>query len=244
MPYEWVPLIEWIKQLLLGNWKGALMGLWGMNWTSITESALANILAAVVIAAVAWLISWIRNHRLEKRLAESLSPNGIGTGFDPRTGIATFTLQVHNYADATIRIRSIVFIADKFHIELHPAKDHTIFQTPLSNEILAPRFSKRILSKGPLEDDGNPNAMLLPPKTMGIWEVDPQIIGNREWKIAKVYLAFEYATLFGNAALVRVEPNEQSVKSIRETFEPLSRALYSGKQADVLSLFRQPVQAA
>ena len=91
-----------------------------------------------------------------------------------------------------------------------------------------------------LEEDGNPHAMLLPPKTMGVWEVDPQTIGSREWKIAKVYLAFEYTTLFGNVALVRIEPNKQTLTSIRESFEPLSRALHSGNFEEMNSLFKVP----
>lgn len=211
-----------------------------MNWITVSESTLANIFAAVAIAVSAWLASRIRNQILEKRLAQSLSPNGIGMEFNSLTKTAKFTLQVHNYADATIRVRSIVLIADKFHIELRRSTKHLLNQTPLTNEIVAPNFPRKIFSKGLLEEDENPHAMLLPPKTMGVWEVDPQTIGSREWKIAKVYLAFEYTTLFGNVALVRIEPNKQTLTSIRESFEPLSRALHSGNFEEMNSLFKVP----
>ena len=133
-----------------------------------------------------------------------------------------------------------MFIADKFHIELRRSTMHSLNQTPLTNQIVAPNFPRKIFTKGLLEEDGNPHVMLLPPKTMGVWEVDPKTIGSREWKIAKVYLAFEYTTLFGNVALVRIEPNNQTLISIRQSFEPLSRALHSGNHDEVLSLFKVP----
>ena len=211
-----------------------------MNWITVSESTLSIIFAAFAIAVSAWFASRIRNQILEKRLAQSLSPNGIGMEFNSLTKTAKFTLQVHNYADAAIRVRSIVLIADKFHIELRRSTKHFLNQTPLTNEIVALNFSRKIFAKGFLEEDGNPHAMLLPPKTMGVWEVDPQTIGSREWKIAKVYLAFEYTTLFGNVALVRIEPNNQTLTSIRESFEPLSRALHSGNFEEMNSLFKLP----
>ena len=76
-----------------------------MNWTTVSESALANILAAALIAVSAWLVSRIRNQLLEKRLALSLNPNCVGIEFNSLTKTAKFTLQVHNYADATVRVR-------------------------------------------------------------------------------------------------------------------------------------------
>ncbi len=211
-----------------------------MNWNTVAESFISSILAAAAIATAAWAFSWLRNHRLENRLADSLSANGIGMSFNPATLTAEFSLQVHNYADATIRVRSVVFIADRFHIELRPRKDRTLFQTPLSNEILAPKFRRRLLSKGVLEDDGNPHAMLLPAKTMAIWEIDPTTLAQRKWKLEKVYMAIEYTTLFGNVALIRVEPKQQLVESIRNALEPLVNALYEKRYSDVLRLFEPP----
>lgn len=211
-----------------------------MNWNLVLESFVSNLMAAAAIAGTAWAASWVRNHRLEQRLADSIAPNGIGMGFDPVTLAAEFTLQIHNYADATVRVRSIVFVAERFHLELRPRRDRSIYQTPLTNEVLQTKFKRKFLSKGALEEDGNTHAMLLPAKTMGVWEVDPNTLAQHKWKIVKVYMAFEYATLFGNLALIRVEPKPELVQAIRNSLEPLSSALHEKRYADALALFQPP----
>jgi len=196
-----------------------------MNYQSITENVVAAVLAAILLGVMAWLLSWIRNLLLERKLKEAITPSGIGVSFDERTRQASFTLQIHNYATATIRVRAIVLIADKFHVELRPAQGRLIYQTPLSNEIVRQTFKRKHLSRGSIEPDNNPNSMLLPPKTMGIWEAWPNDIASREWIIKDVYMVFEYATLFGNSALVRMRVSDATLRLIKENFGPLSRAL-------------------
>jgi hypothetical protein len=198
-----------------------------MNYQSITENVLAAVFSAILLGAMAWLLSWIRNLHLERKLKDAINPNGVGVGFDQRTHQGSFTLQIHNYATATIRVRAIVLIADKFHVELRPARDKPLYQTPLSNEIVRPTFKRKHLSRGSIEPDNNPNSMLLPPKTMGIWEAWPNDIASREWIIKDVYMVFEYATLFGNSALVRMKVPDSTLRLIKENFEPLSKAAYN-----------------
>lgn len=198
-----------------------------MNYPSVAENVAAAVLSAVLLGAMAWLLSWIRNDRLERKLKGAISPNGVGIDFDESTHRGTFTLQIHNYATATIRVRAIVLMADKYHVELRPSQDKPIYQTPLSNEIVRPTFKRRHLSKGCIEPDNNPNAMLLPPKTMGIWEVPWDVVASREWKIDDVYMVFEYPTLFGNTALVRMRATDSIFKMVKENFELLSSAAHN-----------------
>lgn len=205
-----------------------------MNFISIAESFASTILSAAFIAAAAWVYSWVRNLQLEAKLSDALDPNGVGISFDPCTHQASFTLQIHNYANATIRVRSIVFIAEKFHVELRPAKSIDLYQTPLSNEIVRPQFKRKRLSKGSLEPDNNPHSMLLPPKTMGIWEVAPNEIGTHEWVIKDIFIVFEYATVFGNSALVRIKAKEPVLRLVKDSFEPLAKAVHNKQPFDFL----------
>jgi len=200
-----------------------------VNTSGIAENVLAAIIAAALLTLVLRLYSWLRNLRLEAQLKEAIDPNGVGVGFDPTTLKPSFTLQIHNYANATVRVRGIVFIADKFRIELKPAEPQRLFQTPLSNEIARPTFKRTHFTKGSLEPDNNPLSMLLPPKTMGIWEVEPDVIGKFEWIINKIYIVFEYATVFGNSALVRMEAREGILKLVKDNFEYLAKAVHTGQ---------------
>jgi hypothetical protein len=123
---------------------------------------------------------------------------------------------------------------DRAHLELTPAQGRPIYQTPLSNEITRPKFRRKHLSKGPLEPDNNPNSMLLPPKTMGIWEIRTETFTSREWIVENVYVVFEYATIFGNGALVRMKVADPVLRLIKENFEPLARAVHREEPFDVM----------
>lgn len=113
-------------------------------------------------------------------------------------------------------------MTDMFHVELQPAHDKSTFQTPLTNEIIQSKFKRKHLSKGTLEPDDNPHAMLLPPKTGGWWNVAPDTIGSREWVVEEIYMVFEYATVFGDSALVRIKAPESTLKMVKNNFERLS----------------------
>lgn len=204
-----------------------------MSVSDITQDVVATVVSAIVLGALAWALSWFRNLRLEQQLGNALDPNGVGVSFDPRTRKAGFTLQIHNYANATIRVRAIVFIAERFHIELRPAQDKLLYQTPLSNEITRPKFERKHLSRGSLEPDNNPHSMLLPPKTMGIWEVPGDSIGTFAWVIKDIFIVFEYATLFGNSALVRIKLKESALQLVKENFEPLAKAIHNNEPYDI-----------
>lgn len=212
-----------------------------MNTVSIAENVLAALISAALLGAAVWLYSWLRNLRLEAQLTEAINPNGVGVGFDPRTFQASFTLQIHNYANATIRVRGIVFIADRFHVEMRPAEGKPLYQTPLSNEMVRPTFKRTHLSKGSLEPDNNPHSMLLPPKTMGMWEVAPDTIGNREWIVKDIYVVFEYATVFGNSALVRMKVKESTLRLVKENFEPLAKAAHNKQPFDMMAGFKRVI---
>ncbi|HNP97209.1 MAG TPA: hypothetical protein PKJ63_16325 [Cyclobacteriaceae bacterium] len=197
-----------------------------MNYQGIAENIIAAFLSAGLIAGIVWVFSWVRNLLLERKLKDAINPNGVTVGFDQRTNQGSFTLQIHNYANATIRVRAIVFIADKFYVELRPAQDKPIYQTPLSNEIVRSTFKRQHLSKGSIEPDNNPNSMLLPPKTMGMWEVPSDTICAREWIVKDIFMVFEYATIFGNSALVRMKATDSTLQLVKENFEPLSKAVH------------------
>lgn len=193
-----------------------------MDFSQFVSDFLSALSAAATIALVAWLYSWIRNLRLEHSLKTAITPNGVGTGYSLIPLSASFNIQIHNYTSAYIRVRSVVLVAEKWHIELHPQDDRQLFQTPLSNEILRPKFRRTFISKGVLDDDGNPHSQLLPPKTMGIWEVWPGVIGQHDWKLTHGFVVFEYGTIFGNAAMVRMRIPETSFKLIKQCFEELN----------------------
>jgi hypothetical protein len=188
----------------------------------MTEDFITAIITAAFIAATAWVYSWVRNLFLEKSLKGAINQGGVGIGFDHQTNKCSFTLQIQNNSNATIRVRAIIFMADKFHVELHPSHDKPLFQTPLTNEVVQSVFKRKHLLKGSLEPDDNPHAMLLPPKTGGWWDVAPDTIGSREWIIEEIYMVFEYATVFGNSALVRIKAPESTLKMVKENFERLS----------------------
>lgn len=193
-----------------------------MDFSSYVSDVLSALSAAAAIALVAWAYSWGRNLKLERSLKDAISPNGVGVGYSLAPLSAEFTLQIYNYTSAYIRVWSVVLVAEKWHMELSPSKKHKLFQTPLSNEVIRPEFKRTFISKGALEEDNNPHSKVLPPKTMGIWEVWPGSIGQHDWKLVRGFVVFEYPTLFGNTAMVRMEIPESSFKLIRETFEELN----------------------
>ena len=191
-----------------------------MNYTSIAENIVASVATAVLVWLALWSYTVIRNLKLEKKLMNAIDPNGVGIQFDPINRIAEFTLQIHNYTNASIRIRGVVLMADKFHIELTPTDK--IYQTPLSNEMTRDKFPRLYLSKGVLGDDNNKNSMLLQAKTMGVWKKDLNEMSPRDWKIGKVFIVIEYGTLFGNSALIRVEAGPSCLKLVKDNFEELN----------------------
>jgi hypothetical protein len=193
-----------------------------MNFSSYVSDVLSALTAAALVAVAAWAYSWGRNLKLERSLKDAISPNGVGVGYSPAPLSAEFTIQIHNYTSAYIRVRSVVLVAEKWHMELSPSKKHELFQTPLSNEVVRPKFQRTFISKGALEEDNNPDSRVLPPKTMGIWEVWPGAIGQHDWKLVRGFVVFEYPTLFGNTAMVRMEIPEVSFKLIKENFEELN----------------------
>jgi len=197
-----------------------------MQLSAIFEGLISTLAAAGVVAASAWLYSWCRNMLLERALKDSIKPYGVGVGFRLHPLLTEFTLQIHNYANAAVRVRAVIFVSEIFHIELEPEPKRLLFQTPLSNEATRPKFKRKNLSRVVLQPDNNPHSILLPSKTMSIWRVQPQTIGQHEWIIKRVYVVFEYATIFGNAAMIRVEANEASFKLIKREFERLARAAY------------------
>ena len=193
-----------------------------MNFSSFVPDILAALTAGAVIAFCAWIYSWLRNLNLERGLKRALSPNGVGVGYSLEPLAAAFTIQIHNYTNAYIRVRSVLLVAEKWSMELIPSKKREIFQTPLSNEIMRPRFRRTFLYAGGIEEDNNPHSRILPPKTMAIWEVWPSAIGQHDWKLKCGYIVFEYPTLFGNTAMVRMEMPEVAFKLIKESFEELN----------------------
>jgi len=193
-----------------------------MSFSSFIPDALAALTAAGVIALSAWLYSWLRNLNLEKGLKRAISPNGVGVNYSLEPLEAEFTIQIHNYTNAYIRVRSVLLVAEKWSIELSPSKKHEIFQTPLSNEVMRPKFRRTFLYAGAIDEDNNPHSRILPPKTMSIWEVWPDAIGQHDWNLRHGYIVFEYPTLFGNTAMVRMEIPEVHFKLIKESFEELN----------------------
>jgi len=208
-----------------------------LSLNNLVEGCIYTIISAGFIAIMVWIYSWIRNRRLESSLAKAINPNGIGVNFDPETCKGSFSLQIHNYSTSAIRVRAVVMLADKFHVELRPAVNKSIYQTPMSNEAVRKKFRRQHLSKNVLLPDDNPHAMLLPSKTMGVWEVDSDVIGSREWVINRVYMVVEYATVFGNAALVRIKFDEGSLKMIKDSFEILAKAIYYKQPSDLIHRF-------
>ena len=211
-----------------------------MKLENILENFLANIFAAVFVAIVVFFVSCIRNFFLERKLKEAISSNGVGIKYGLNPLVAEFSLQIHNYANAGVRVRGVVLICDKFSVELSPGQ--TLYQTPLSNEITRERFVRTYLSKDALTLDNNPHAILLPAKTMAIWYAKTDQISTREWLVKKVYVVFEYSTIFGNIAMVRVEAQESAFKLIKENFENLARAAYRKEPMGGVEMLQNKVE--
>ena len=193
-----------------------------MNLPQYISDILSSLSAAAIIAAVAWLYSRIRNFRLERSLKSAISPNGVGIEYSLAPLSAEFTIQIHNYTSSYIRVRSVVLVAEKWHMELSPKENQKLFQTPLSNEILRPKFRRTYITRGSIEDDNNPNSQILPPKTMGIWRLWSGAIGQHDWKLTHGFVVFEYGTIFGNAAMIRMKIPDSSFKLIKKCFEELN----------------------
>lgn len=211
-----------------------------MNLVSIAESLTASLLAAVAIAMAAWSLSWLRNWRLEGRLTNALTADGVGISYDRKSRRGSLFLQVRNEADAIIRVRSIVLIMDKFFLELHPRNNQQFSQDPLLNAMMSPTFRRRWLSKEALLEDGNAHAQLLPPLTTATWELEHASLAQRAWKLQRVHMAIEYTTLFGNVALIRVQPKAQLVAAVKKALEPLSSALHERRYDDVETMLNRP----
>ncbi|MFI5446856.1 hypothetical protein [Polaromonas sp. UC242_47] len=195
-----------------------------MSVNNISENFIASILAAAVIALIVFMVSAVRNFLLERAVKGAITSDGVGMEFSLDPLVAEFSVQIHNYANASIRVRAIVLICDKFHVELTPSRD--VRQTPLTNEITRKKFPRTHFSHNVLALDENPHAVLLPSKTMSFWRVGTQTISSREWIVEKVYVVFEYATMFGNVAMVRMSPKDSAFKLIKKNFESLARSSY------------------
>jgi hypothetical protein len=195
-----------------------------MNFANISENFIASVLAAAAIALIVFVVSAVRNFLLERAVRGAITSNGVGMEFSLKPLVAKFSIQIHNYANASIRVRAVVLICDKFHVELTPSRD--VRQTPLTNEITRKKFPRTHFSPNVLALDENPHAVLLPSKTMSFWHVDTQTVSSREWVVEKVYVVFEYATMFGNVAMVRMSPEDSAFNLIKRSFESLARSAY------------------
>ena len=102
--------------------------------SEILNGLIASILAALFITVVLWIYSWSRNLLLERGLEKAINSNNIGTEFNLSPLHAVFRLQIHNYTNAYIRVRTVILMADDYPIELHPDKKYGLFQNPLSLE--------------------------------------------------------------------------------------------------------------
>ena len=69
---------------------------------------------------------------------------------------------------------------------------------------------------------------------MGIWEVDPNTIGAYEWVIKDIFIVFEYATIFGNSALVRIKAKEPTLRLVKDNFEQLAKSIHNKHPLDLL----------
>lgn len=209
----------------------------------VIQDACSALLAASVLAVLAFLFSRARNLRWERDLKRAVDQNGVGWSMD-HNHVPDFSLQIHNYSNASIRVRSVVLVADRFKVELSPMPNRGIEQTPILNELTREKFKRTLLSRQ-IEPDNNPHALILPPKTMGIWIADPHTISSREWKIVKAFIAFEYPTLFGNTALIRVELPERALGTIKKVFDELSSASHNKRpMKEVFDLLGLPHPAA
>lgn len=198
-----------------------------MEIIKVAEGALANLIAASILALVAWFFSLLRNSRLERKLEEGISPNGIGTGYDPISREGSFSLQIHNYSHVSVRVHQVILLAaeGQAHIQMEYDRERGVYQTPLLNEVLQPDFSKKHLAKGFSDNEYDGIYINMPPKTMGIWHVNPKRLGERKWFIREVFFVIEYPTIFGNSALVKLQANEDTLKSIRENFSRVCKCV-------------------
>lgn len=208
-----------------------------MKCDAIAENFLASIFAAAVIALMAFLFSWLRNFFLERQLQNLINTNGVGIEFSLSPLVAKFNLQIHNYADAAIRVRTVVLVCKEFFVELSPT--HNILQTPLSNEVVRPVFSRKLMPKDILSPDNNPHAVLLPAKTMSFWTADTPKVSDREWIVESVFMVCEYATIFGHVAMVRIEIKGAAFDLIKKEFESLACAAFRREPLASLNPYRR-----
>lgn len=201
-----------------------------MELIKILEGTLANLFAATIVALSAWLFSLYRNSRLEKRLEEGISPNGVGIGYDPAKGEGSFNIQIHNYSHVQIRVRELILLAaeGQAYIQMKYDSEYGIQQTPLLNKIFLPDFKKMHFSKGSPESDSIDGGATLPPLTMGLWRVEPKKLGERKWFIRDVMVIVEYSTIFGNTSVVKLGVKEETLKLVREQFHEVSKCVREG----------------
>jgi len=100
-----------------------------------------------------------------------------------------------------------------------------INQTPLINEIFAPEFKKTHLAKGFSDNEATVEYIKLPPKTMGVWNIDSEIIGKKNWYFRDIIIVLEYPTIFGNSALIKISANKKILEIARDNLSKVSKCV-------------------
>lgn len=198
-----------------------------MDTSSLSTGVLENLTAAAILAAAAWLYSWLRNERLEKQLSQLINANGVGVVYSQDHMQCKFSVQINNYSNATIRVRSVLLVGEtgQISLELNRDADHPINQTPLSNEIRNNKISRHSLFKNTLEEDSNPHSVILPPKTMTTFSSSVYSYVKLPLSVKDVWVVYEYSTIFGNVELVKQSASESTRKLITDCFNQLLSAM-------------------
>jgi hypothetical protein len=198
-----------------------------MDISSFFLGILQGLFVAAILAGVAWIYSWLRNGRLETQLKELISANGVGMKYSQDHMLCIFSVQVHNYSNATIRVRSVLLVGKpgQISLELNLDRDHPINQVPLSNEIRSGKVSRQSLFKNTLEEDQNPNAVLLPPKTMVSFSSQVYSYVNLPLEIQDVWVVYEYSSIFGGVELVKQSVDKRTRELAAKCFADLLGAM-------------------
>ncbi|WP_143704008.1 MULTISPECIES: hypothetical protein [Luteimonas] len=198
-----------------------------MDIISLLADVSKSLVAAAVLGAIAWIYSWLRNKRLERQLAQLINANGVGVTYSQDQMQCNFSVQIDNYSNATIRVRSVLLVGEPGQISLELYRDTTtpINQTPLSNEIRNRNVSRQSLFKNTLEEDSNPNSVLLPPKTTTTFGSPVYSYVNLPLNIKDVWVVYEYSTIFGSVELVTQVATDSTRKLISDCFTDLLSAM-------------------
>jgi len=205
-----------------------------MTDSNLMVTIIGNVAAAIIITMLAWGISYLRNKTLEKKLKASVSPDGVEMGFSPQyqkngeeiPATGSFRIRIKNLVNVQIRVRKIILnlAGQTGRYELTFNKEIGVQQNPLSEILVRDGKYRTHYYKG-FNDSSTDEFIVLPPLTVGTWELKELNINDKRKYFDQIFIVFEYPTLFGSNALVTIKADDKFSNQAQESLIEVMRAI-------------------